>query len=50
MSERRMALPDEPYPAYPRGKVFGRRWISTGEHFVLRDSSEGLEILQASMG
>jgi hypothetical protein len=39
----RMALPDEPWPEYPRGKLLGR-WISTGNDFVLQASPEGQAI------
>jgi hypothetical protein len=40
----RMALPDEPWPEYPRGKLFGN-WVSTGKDFVQVQSPEGQAIL-----
>jgi hypothetical protein len=40
----RMALPNEPWPEYPRGKLFGN-WVSTGKDFVQVESPEGQAIL-----
>jgi hypothetical protein len=40
----RMALPDEPWPEYHRGKLFGN-WVSTGKDFVQVESPEGQAIL-----